>query len=320
MITVSAVIPTYNRAACVGEAIESALAQSVACHEVIVVDDGSIDETPSVVSSFGDRVRTIRQENGGVSAARNTGIRAATGNWIAFLDSDDLWVPERIEMLVDAARTYPQIVLHAGDCLLQTRDGKHKSLFAIRGVTANGLTYFDRPLLPLALPSSVAITAVAVRKKCFSAVSFDQTLNIFEDHDVLIQLAAAGAWAVTSAPAATARRAGDTKKNLTKQAIERRAYTLNCRCILLDRATTLPKLTKEEYRAIRRALAGALRDLAMADGTNDFRTRLGRLAESARAGRSARSMALACIWPFAGNLIQALTAKHSGYRRSRDFE
>jgi len=94
---ISTVTPAYNAADCIAGTLESILAQTLPPHEVIVVDDGSSDRTCDVVSSFGDRVRLIRQENGGPNAARNTGIRAATGDWIALIDADDLWKPEKLE-------------------------------------------------------------------------------------------------------------------------------------------------------------------------------------------------------------------------------
>ena len=97
MPKVSVIIPTYNRSLSVREAIESVLAQTYRDFELIVVDDGSADNTPSVLGSFGERIRGIRQANAGVSAARNAGIRAAKGEWVAFLDSDDLWVPQKLE-------------------------------------------------------------------------------------------------------------------------------------------------------------------------------------------------------------------------------
>lgn len=95
---VSAVIPVYNRRTDVIRAIESVLAQTVPVKEIIVVDDGSSDGTAEAVRSrYGARVRVLEQKNGGVSSARNTGIRAAQADWIAFLDSDDLWLPTKIE-------------------------------------------------------------------------------------------------------------------------------------------------------------------------------------------------------------------------------
>ncbi|HEY1663736.1 MAG TPA: glycosyltransferase [Verrucomicrobiae bacterium] len=94
---VSVVIPTFNRAHCVGNAIDSVLAQTFKDLEIIVVDDGSTDGTMEVLEKFGDKICVLRQENRGVAAARNTGVRAAHGKWIAFLDSDDRWHPGKLE-------------------------------------------------------------------------------------------------------------------------------------------------------------------------------------------------------------------------------
>jgi glycosyltransferase involved in cell wall biosynthesis len=95
---VSVVIPTYNRASMVRNAVESALAQTATDVEVIVVDDGSSDDTRTILAeAFGKRARYFFQTNQGVSAARNTGIAEARGEWIAFLDSDDLWEKDKLE-------------------------------------------------------------------------------------------------------------------------------------------------------------------------------------------------------------------------------
>lgn len=99
---VSVVIPAYNSAEFINGTIETALDQTYAPLEVIVVDDGSRDDTVAVVRTrFGDRVRVIQQENAGPSAARNHGIREAQGDWIALLDSDDLWFPEKLGRQVE---------------------------------------------------------------------------------------------------------------------------------------------------------------------------------------------------------------------------
>jgi len=91
-ISISAVIPAYNCDKYIGRAIDSAIAQSRAADEIIVVDDGSTDNTAEVIQSYGSKVNYIYQENAGASAARNTGIKAATSEWIAFLDGDDEWL------------------------------------------------------------------------------------------------------------------------------------------------------------------------------------------------------------------------------------
>ena len=109
-IKVSAVIPAYNSASFISRTIESAMAQTYPMTEIIVVDDGSTDRTAEVAERF--PVRVIRRRNGGPGAARNTGIQAASGEWIAFLDSDDAWRPQKTEIQLRYAA--PDIgVIHA---------------------------------------------------------------------------------------------------------------------------------------------------------------------------------------------------------------
>jgi glycosyltransferase involved in cell wall biosynthesis len=99
---VSVVIPTYNRAELLKLTIQSILAQTLRPLEIIIVDDGSTDHTAEVCASFAPAVRYMGQVNGGVSAARNAGIRAAKGEWIAFCDSDDLWMYNKLELQLAA--------------------------------------------------------------------------------------------------------------------------------------------------------------------------------------------------------------------------
>ena len=100
---ISVVIPCYNAAAFLGETIRSALAQTRPPVEVIVVDDGSTDSSVKIAEAFGPPVRVLRQPNGGAAVARNAGVKAATGGWIAFLDADDLWAANRLETLGNLA-------------------------------------------------------------------------------------------------------------------------------------------------------------------------------------------------------------------------
>lgn len=104
---VSVVIPAYNQARFMAEAIRSALAQTFCDYEIIVVDDGSTDDTPQIVKQFGGQVRYLWQENQGLAAARNTGIRQARGEYIALLDSDDAWRPNFLQVMTDLAARYP---------------------------------------------------------------------------------------------------------------------------------------------------------------------------------------------------------------------
>ncbi|MGL6044061.1 MAG: glycosyltransferase family 2 protein, partial [Sandaracinobacteroides sp.] len=106
---VSVVIPAYNREATVGTAIRSVLWQTLSPVEVIVVDDGSTDGTAAAVQAIDDpRVRLVSQANGGISAARNRGIEAATQPWVAFQDSDDEWLPLKLEKQMASLALAPE--------------------------------------------------------------------------------------------------------------------------------------------------------------------------------------------------------------------
>ncbi len=103
---VSVIIPSYNRAALLCEAVNSVLQQTYQNLEVIVIDDGSTDNTTEVMAAYGDRVRYTRRPNAGVNAARNLGLKQARGEFVALLDSDDLWAPYKIELQVRLLRQF----------------------------------------------------------------------------------------------------------------------------------------------------------------------------------------------------------------------
>jgi glycosyltransferase involved in cell wall biosynthesis len=137
---VSAIIPTFNRRPYIRRAIDSVLAQTVPVDEVIVVDDGSTDGTAELVEAcYGASVRVVRQANAGVSGARRRGIQEARGEWIAFLDSDDEWTPERNGLLLDAVAKVPvEVAWIFGDLRLVTDEGLGPTLFEEFGLTVTG--------------------------------------------------------------------------------------------------------------------------------------------------------------------------------------
>jgi glycosyltransferase involved in cell wall biosynthesis len=112
---VSVIITTYNQARYIGATIQSAIDQDFLDREIIVVDDGSTDDTPARVAAFGHRVISLRQRNQGVAGSRNTGIRQARGELLAFLDGDDLWEPRKLSRQVTAARDHPSAGLIVAD-------------------------------------------------------------------------------------------------------------------------------------------------------------------------------------------------------------
>jgi glycosyltransferase involved in cell wall biosynthesis len=180
--TVSVVLPTFNRAWIVREAIDSVLGQTYKDFELIVVDDGSTDETESVLAEYGGQIRVIRQENRGVSAARNAGIVNASGKLIALLDSDDLWIPKKLEMQVDFFRRNPEALI----CQTQEiwiRNGKrvnprkrHKKL--------SGMIFEPSLSLCLVSPSAVMFDKILIDDVGF----FDETLPACEDYDLWLRV------------------------------------------------------------------------------------------------------------------------------------
>jgi len=178
---VSVVIPTYNRGWCLNESIDSVLSQTYENFELIVVDDGSTDDTEKRLSQY-DNLTVISQPNQGVSAARNKGIKSSNGDLIAFLDSDDTWLPEKLSVQV------AYFMRHAEAEICQTqeiwiRDGKRVNP-GHRHRKTSGL-FFERSLaLCLVSPS-----AVMIRKRLLDKVGFfDETLLACEDYDLWLRI------------------------------------------------------------------------------------------------------------------------------------
>jgi len=181
---VSAIIPTYNNAALVVEAVESALAQTYAPLEVIVVDDGSTDDTVERLACYGSRLRLIRQVNRGPAVARNAGIRAARGEVIAFLDSDDIWFPQKVERSIVPMLADPGIgVVYTDFCVHDLASGRRYQLPCYRrgGWMARDLFRECR---------GVSTSALMVRRACLERVGlFDEDLFRAQDWDLILRLA-----------------------------------------------------------------------------------------------------------------------------------
>ncbi|MBI2567693.1 MAG: glycosyltransferase family 2 protein [Candidatus Schekmanbacteria bacterium] len=180
---VSAVIPTHNRASLVVTAIESVLAQSRPPAELIVVDDGSTDETGRVLATFEPRIRVIRQENRGVSAARNAGIAAARAPWIALLDSDDYWTADKLAAQID------HVARHPGTLILQSQDRWIRNDRAAnpKGYHAKRGGWIYRDCLPRCIVSS---SDVLIRRELLEREGgFDETLPACEDYDLYLRIA-----------------------------------------------------------------------------------------------------------------------------------
>jgi glycosyltransferase involved in cell wall biosynthesis len=121
---VSVIIPVYNGAATVGRAIASVFAQTLPAFEIVVVDDGSTDNTASVLAGYGDKIHVVRQANRGLPAARNAAVAASRGELLALIDHDDEWIPQKLELAVAAMRADPAAVLLYSDLIVVNEAGE----------------------------------------------------------------------------------------------------------------------------------------------------------------------------------------------------
>lgn len=179
---VSVIIPVYNRRAWITEAVDSVLCQDYAPSEVIVVDDGSTDGTGEIPSAYGERIRLISRPNEGVSAARNRGVKAARGNLIAFLDSDDYWLSGKLAAQAEFFRSNPDIRI------CQTEEiwvRKGKRVNPGRRHRKSGGMIFEKSLeLCMISPS-----AVMMKKDLFEEHGgFDENLPACEDYDLWLRI------------------------------------------------------------------------------------------------------------------------------------
>ncbi len=181
---VSVIIPSYNRANYLPLAVDSILAQSYSVFEIVIVDDGSSDNTVEVVQSFGDKVRFYQQAHQGVSAARNCGLAQARGDVIAWLDADDLWEPEFLASTVPLLESDPMLDgVYAGSAHVDEA-GNLLSQMSIKTVPPQQL------FSALVEDDFVLTPTVVVRKRCFDEVGpFDTQFRICEDYDMWLRLA-----------------------------------------------------------------------------------------------------------------------------------
>jgi glycosyltransferase involved in cell wall biosynthesis len=186
MHSVSVVIPTYNQSQFLGAAIDSALSQSIPSLEVIVVDDGSTDDTERLLAGYRDRVRSIRQKNLGVGAARNNGARIAKGSLLAFLDSDDIWLPQKLSFQIQRFEKEPALgLVHCG---LEFIDGQGTAIGSetdgLEGDVSVHMLLFRRPVILGGGSGAV------IRKAIFDELGgFDPCLSTSADWDLYYRIA-----------------------------------------------------------------------------------------------------------------------------------
>ncbi|MGH7494683.1 MAG: glycosyltransferase [bacterium] len=181
MTTISVIVPTFNRSAFLREAVDSVLNQTSGDLELIVVDDGSTDDTVALCVGYGDKLHYLSQSHRGVSAARNLGLQHARGPLLAFLDSDDLWTPSKLARQVEWMAAHPEVQLcHTNETWIR------------RGLRVNQKKIHQKAggwIYPLCLPRClISPSSVLMRRELFGYIGvFDEALPVCEDYDLWLR-------------------------------------------------------------------------------------------------------------------------------------
>jgi glycosyltransferase involved in cell wall biosynthesis len=254
-VRISVVLPTWNRAHLVRKAVDSVLAQTYPDFELIVVDDGSTDDTPARLAAYGERIRVVRQENGGVARARNAGIAAARHEWLAFLDDDDEWAPEMLAVHVEGVRAQADVKVHATNATVVSAKGERSNLFRLRGLPETGrAARLQRPLVWV-VRGTFFTQAVMVRRDALLATGLYRPGIHYEDLDVLAQLALAGPWGVDDRQMLELHRRPDGTYSLSAQTASAPVEDNECMVEILERAARDRRLDRVERKVIRRMLS-----------------------------------------------------------------
>jgi glycosyltransferase involved in cell wall biosynthesis len=243
MPTVSVVIPTYNAARYVGAAVDSVLGQTFRDVEILVVDDGSTDGTRALLSRYGTAIRYLRQENGGVSAARNRGIQESRGRYVGFLDADDTWFPEKLDRQIAALESSS---LHRACYSAHVICSEALTPLAVQRSVRRGSTLED-----LLLRGNVvgSICTVVCDRSLFSiAGDFDLGLSQCADWDMWVRLATITEFLYLDEPLVTYRQHG-SNMSADPALLERDSTRV------LEKAFGLPSVP-QQVRAVRRTAFG----------------------------------------------------------------
>lgn len=219
--SVTVVIPLYNHERYIQSAIESALAQTYRAHELVVVDDGSTDRSPSLAKSFGPAIKYIRKENAGCASAFNVGVREARGQWIAWLSSDDRWLPRKLELQISAlARSGSPVLSYSDDYLIDSsgRRISRRYMPSYKSTFARRVNLIRRCFIS---GSSVVVSKTALEE----AGLFDEGDRYTHDYRCWLRLASRGDWIHVPEPLVESRvHSGQMSANV--EAMERSAHAV----------------------------------------------------------------------------------------------
>jgi glycosyltransferase involved in cell wall biosynthesis len=243
---ISVVIPSYNRAHTLQRALQSVYQQTSAVDEVILVDDGSTDASSADLVDIFPGLRVIRQSRQGVSAARNRGIKAARHDWIALLDSDDCWLPHKIESIRAAAEANPDFILYHSD-EIWIRDGVRVNPMQKHRKSGG---WIFRQCLPLC---AISPSTCVIQKSALQALGlFDESLPACEDYDLWLRLC--HRFPVHFIDQALVTRYGGHADQLSQQYPQMDRFRIRALARLLDSAD----LRRDDFEAARATMLSKL--------------------------------------------------------------
>jgi glycosyltransferase involved in cell wall biosynthesis len=278
---VSVIIPTYNREKYVVRAIDSVLSQAFKDYEIIVVNDGSTDKTKENLKRYGNQIKYIYQDNTGVSAARNTGIKYSSGKWLAFLDSDDEWNPEYLSKQIEKTGEIPGICMQTTNCLFIGLNGQTRSYFEINGslpeFKGENYLYLEEPFRfvvkhgPWQIGSTIILAEAITR-----AGLFDTSLKLTEDYDLMARVALQGPFGMISKVLVNVYRRDESIACLTNQVKENPVQARESDERIYEKLRQIDTLNRKERKALneimsanRRAMGNLLLENGMTKEARD---------------------------------------------------
>ncbi len=261
MPEVSVIVPTYNRAQFVVCAIDSVLSQTFLDYELIVVDDGSTDDTKEVLLGYGDRIKYIYQSNSGVGAARNAGIRCAVGEWLAFLDSDDIWLPEYLSCQMEQANQNPSACSLVTNSIRFDADGSSVEVFQYCGISLcetikNDSCLMERPLTLILQRGMPDFPATMFKREAFiRAGLFNENVTISEDLEAIARMCLQGPLCLCSRPLVHTFRRKETTRNLGSRWYSDNMYCRESLSALYENLKRVSGLTDHEMKIVNQVLA-----------------------------------------------------------------
>ncbi len=300
--TFTVVVAAYQVADLIGDGIESILDQTLPALEVIVVDDGSSDDLEDTVQRFGNRIAYLKRAHGGAAAAMNTGVHAATGDYVVFIGADDVFAPERLEALAELAMSRPDLDVLTTDAYVAVGNTPFRRFYD----ETNPFVVDDQRSEILERNFVFGHTAV-LRRRLIELGGFDEGIRWTSDWELWIRMILAGSQiGLVNEPLATYRL---WERSLSSQRLNQSRGMITT----LERTTLNSTLTGPEREVVARNLAQRRRDvaageaeLALMEGAPDARERAWAIARDGRFSRKtrARAFAAALLPPIAAALLR----------------